>query len=33
MNPKTRLSCAEALNHAFFSNSPQACRKSEITKF
>ena len=32
MNPKTRLSCTEALKHPFFTNYPLPCRKSEITK-
>ncbi len=28
MNPKTRLSCSEALKHPYFTNAPLPCRKS-----
>jgi cyclin-dependent kinase 7 len=28
LNPKTRLSCTQALKHPFFTNSPLPCEKN-----
>lgn len=33
INPNKRLTCQEALNHPFFTNSPVPCKPSEIQKF